>query len=141
MVMWQFLVILGVAFLILEMFTPVMFFLNFAIAAFITAGISVYTQNLYPLMIGFVAISLLLLLFVRPLLVKNKSNNEQITGMKSKYVGKTARVIDSVTKNSGAITIYDERWEARCLVDDEIQIGESVVIKDYDSLIMFVERK
>ena len=141
MVMWQFLVILGVAFLILEMFTPVMFFLNFAIAAFITAGISVFTQNLYPLMIGFVAISLLLLLFVRPLLMKSKTNGGQATGMKSKYINKTAKVIETVTKTSGAISIYDERWDARCLDDTEIPQGEAVIIKDYDSLIMFVERK
>ncbi len=141
MVMWQFLLILGAAFLILEMFTPVMFFLNFAIAAFLTAMISIFVQSIYPIMLIFVGTSLALLLFVRPLLIRNKTNNEQVTGMKSKYVGKTAKVIETVTKTSGTITIYDERWEARCLTDGEIPAGEIVKIKDYDSLIMFVERE
>ena len=141
MVMWQFLLILGAAFLILEMFTPVMFFLNFAIAAFLTAMISIFVQSIYPIMLIFVGTSLVLLLFVRPLLIRNKTNNEQVTGMKSKYVGKTAKVIETVTKTSGTITIYDERWEARCLTDGEIPAGEIVKIKDYDSLIMFVERE
>ena len=43
--LWELLGIIGIAFLILEMFTPSMFFLNFSLAAFITAVISVYTNK------------------------------------------------------------------------------------------------
>ena len=42
MVLWQILAVCGIAFLILEMFTPSMFFLNFALASFITAGVSFF---------------------------------------------------------------------------------------------------
>ena len=47
MVIWQWLAISGMAFLMLEMFTPSMFFLNFSLAAFITAVLSIYTSNAY----------------------------------------------------------------------------------------------
>ena len=60
--------------------------------------------------------------------------------MENKYVGKTAKVIETITQTSGAISIYDERWDARILDNNEIPIGENVKIVKYDSLIMFVER-
>ena len=140
MVMWQLMLIIGFAFLILEMFTPVMFFLNFAVAAFITSLISIFIIDINTLMTVFIAISLLLLFFVRPLFIK-KRTKEQTTGMDNKYIGKTAKVIEPVTSTSVAISIYDERWEARCEDGKEIPVGESVKIIKYDSLIMSVKEE
>lgn len=140
MVIWQLLVIIGLAFLVLEMFTPVMFFLNFAIAAFITAIASIFVININFLMLFFVILALVLLLFLRPMLMNRKTSKEQTTGMENKYIGKTAKVIETITQTSGAISIYDERWEARILDNNEIPVGENVKIVKYDSLIMFVER-
>ncbi len=140
MVIWQLLVIIGLAFLVLEMFTPVMFFLNFAIAAFITAIASIFVLNINFLMLFFVILALVLLLFLRPMLMNRKTSKSQTTGMENKYIGKTAKVIETITQTSGAISIYDERWEARILDNNEIPVGENVKIVKYDSLIMFVER-
>ena len=140
MVMWQLMLMIGFAFLILEMFTPVMFFLNFAVAAFITSLISIFIIDINTLMTVFIAISLLLLFFVRPLFIK-KRTKEQTTGMDNKYIGKTAKVIETITSTSGAISIYDERWEARCEDGKEIPVGESVKIIKYDSLIMSVKEE
>ncbi len=140
MVIWQLLVIIGLAFLVLEMFTPVMFFLNFAIAAFITAIASIFILNINFLMLFFVILALVLLLFLRPMLMNRKTSKEQTTGIENKYIGKTAKVIETITQTSGAISIYDERWEARILDNNEIPVGENVKIVKYDSLIMFVER-
>ena len=138
MVMWQLLLIIGLAFLVFEMFTPVMFFLNFAIAAFITAILSIFVQDFNLLMITFVILSLGLLGFVRPLLVK-KNTLEQKTGIESKYIGKTAKVIETVTANSGVITIYDERWEARSSDGAEIPRDSIVTIVKHESLVMEVK--
>ena len=55
--LWQLLAVCGIGFLILEMFTPSMFFLNFALAAFITAGVSFCVKNPYLLAIIFVVLS------------------------------------------------------------------------------------
>ena len=54
MIMWQLLVILGLVFLVLEMFTPMLFFLNFAIASFITAIASFIITDINILMLIFV---------------------------------------------------------------------------------------
>lgn len=141
MIMWQLLVILGLVFLVLEMFTPMLFFLNFAIASFITAIASFIITDINILMLIFVVLSLLLLWFLRPLLIKSKSQKNSKTGMESKYIGQTAKVIEEVTSNSGVISIYDERWNARSINNEIIPIGSIVEIVKHESLIMSVKLK
>ena len=141
MIMWQLLVILGLVFLVLEMFTPMLFFLNFAIASFITAIASFIITDINILMLIFVVLSLLLLWFLRPLLVKSKNQKNSNTGMESKYIGQTAKVIEEVTSDSGVISIYDERWNARSINNEIIPIGSIVEIVKHESLIMSVKLK
>ena len=141
MIMWQLLVILGLIFLVLEMFTPMLFFLNFAIASFITAIASFIITDINILMLIFVVLSLLLLWFLRPLLIKSKHQKNSKTGMESKYIGQTAQVIEEVTSDSGVISIYDERWNARSINNEIIPIGSIVEIVKHESLIMSVKLK
>lgn len=141
MIMWQLLVILGLVFLVLEMFTPMLFFLNFAIASFITAIASFIITDINILMLIFVILSLLLLWFLRPLLIKSKNLKNSKTGMESKYIGQTAKVIEEVTSDSGVISIYDERWNARSINNEIIPIGSIVEIVKHESLIMSVKLK
>lgn len=141
MIMWQLLVILGLVFLVLEMFTPMLFFLNFAIASFITAIASFIITDINILMLIFVVLSLLLLWFLRPLLIKSKNQKNSKTGMENKYIGQTAKVIEEVTSDSGVISIYDERWNARSINNEIIPIGSIVEIVKHESLIMSVKLK
>ena len=141
MIMWQLLVILGLVFLVLEMFTPMLFFLNFAIASFITAIASFIITDINILMLIFVVLSLLLLWFLRPLLVKSKNQKNSKTGMENKYIGQTAKVIEEVTSDSGVISIYDDRWNARSINNEIIPIGSIVEIVKHESLIMSVKLK
>jgi len=140
MEMWQLLVIIGLFFLVLEMFTPVLFFLNFALAAFLTSIISLRIHNVSYLMLIFVVLSLAFIWFLRPLFVKKNLNKNLSTGMEGKYIDKIATVLEPITQFNGAISIYDERWDARTFDEETIQKGEKVRIIQYDSLIMFVER-
>ena len=89
--MWQIIAGIGLLCIILEMVTPTMFFLNFAIGAFVTAICSLYILEVTHLIIIFVAVSLVSLLFLRPLLVKRTQKNQE-TGLASKYIGKTAKI-------------------------------------------------
>ena len=63
-----------------------------------------------------------------------------IRDSKGKYIGQVVKVISPITNTSGAITIYGERWEARCEGDDVIPEGVNVKILRNESLIMFVEK-
>ncbi len=136
MVVWQIWAVLGLVCIILEMIVPTMFFLNLAVGAFVSALCSLYLANWSALIIIFVAVSLVSLLVLRPLLVK-KADKSQETGLNAKYIGKVAKVVETVTANSGVISIYDERWQARC--EGEIPVGAEVIIEKNESLIMFVK--
>ena len=137
--MWQFLCVVGIAFVILEIFTPSMFFLNFALAAFITAGITLITLNKFALVLAFFLLSFLSFVFLRPMLLRRNSKETE-TGIEGKYIGKTAKVIEEVGSNGGVITIYGERWEARTQDCEIIPIGTEVKILKNDSLIMYVTK-
>ena len=69
-----------------------------------------------------------------------KTDKSQKTGMENKYIGQIAKVISPITKTSGAITIYGERWEARYEGEGEIPEGANVKIIGNESLIIYVER-
>lgn len=136
MVIWQIWAILGLGFLILEMFMPAMFFLNFAIGAFVTALVALVVTSWTNLILLFSLISLVSLLLLRPILMK-KTPKETDTGINAKYIGKIAKVVETVNSKSGVISIYDERWQARS--EEEIPVGSEVEIISNNSLIMNVK--
>ena len=140
MVLWEIYAISGLAFLILEMVVPSMFFLNLAFAGFITAIVALFIKSWIVLTFIFVILSILAILLLRPILVKQKEAKEKETGMEGKYIGQIVKVIEPITKYSGAITIYDERWEARVESDETIPAGSDVKIIKNESLVLTVEK-
>ena len=139
MILWQFIVICGIIFILLELFVPSMFFLNFALAAFITACVSVYTAKMSVLVSVFFVFSFLSFVFLRPLLLRRKSKEIE-TGINDKYIGRKAKVIEEVSAQNGAVSIYDERWNARTEDGSVIPAGTEVEIVRNDSLIMYVKQ-
>ena len=139
MVLWEFLVICGIAFVILELFTPGMFFLNFAAASFITALVSLFTARTITLVLVFFIMSFLSFIFLRPLILKRMSKETE-TGVNDKYIGKTAKSEEEITSDRGVISIYGERWEARSTDGSVIEQGSNVEIVKNESLIMFVKK-
>ena len=139
MSLWEFLVIIGIGFVILELFTPGMFFLNFAAAALITALVSLFTTKMLTLVLVFFIMSFLSFAFLRPLLLK-KLSKETETGVNDKYIGKNAKVIEEVNSEKGVISIYGERWEARSENGDIIPQDCMAQIVRNDSLIMYIKK-
>ncbi len=140
MTLWELYTIAGLICLILEMVVPSMFFLNLAFAGFITAVISLFITDWVILTLIFVVLSLISILLLRPILLRRKETKEQQTGMEGKYIGKIVKVIEPIDKFHGAITVYDERWEARTDCEEQIPCGTEVKITGYDSLVLQVER-
>lgn len=137
---WQIFSIAAVVALILEIVVPSAFFLNFTFAGIAIAILSLWVHSWNVLIISFIVLSLISIWLIRPILLRKKDGKDYKTGLDGKYIGKTARVIDTVTKSSGAITIYEERWDARCVNDEEIPSGSEVRIVRNDSLILYVEK-
>lgn len=140
MAYWQLLLITGIVFIIIEMLAPVLFFLNLALACFITAIVAFFIMDWNILVPVFVVFSIVFLLFLRPVLVNKREKNDQKTGVEAKYIGKIAKVIQPVTSTSGGVSIYDERWNARSISGEEFPVGTEVKIVRNDSLILYVDK-
>lgn|SRR5574344_884230 len=138
MVLWQTFLVVGIISLIFELFFPMMFFLTFAIGAFLTAIFAVFFTSLTVLIPIFAIGSVILLILFRPFLAKQINTKNTNTGLDGQYIGKIAKVIEPVNKYKGAITIYGERWEARS--EEDIPENSEVKIIKNDSLIMHVEK-
>ena len=139
---WEIFVIVAIAALILEMFTPTLFFLSIALAALLTAVVSLFGLNMTWLIVVCSALSVILLLFVRPWLKSLMHHDAQGVEFKSEYIGKVVKATEEITTSAGAIAIYGERWDAR--LNDEnaekIPAGEEVKIVRNDSIILYVEK-
>lgn len=139
--MWIKLLILCVGFLILEMFTPALFFINLSFAALCAAIASYLGYSNTVITVIFVAVSIVTILFVRPLFLKNMKSKKTDTGMEDKYIGKTARVVEEVSIRGGRVAIYGEEWNAVLKTSEEqsIPVGSDVKIVSNDSIILTVE--
>lgn len=140
MLHWQILLLAGIIFIIVEIFTPVLFFLNFALACFITAIFALFFISWNTLIPIFVVFSAIFLLFLRPLLVKSRGNDKK-TNFEEKYIGKTAKVIETVTSTGGVVSLYNERWNARSENGEEIPVDSEVKIIRNESLMLYVKRE
>ena len=139
MTLWKLFLTLGFVLLILELITPTTFFLSLAIGSFVTGILAIFVKTFNVLIPVFVIVSIASLLLFRPFL-RDRLKGKEESGIDEKYIGKTAKVTEKVTKTSGVISIYGERWEARTLDDNEIPENTEVKIVKNDSLLMYVEK-
>ncbi len=139
MEVWQIWGVVGLLLIIVEMFTPVLFFLNLALAAILTGAATLYLPLSPALQVVLFAVSATLLVcFFRPILLKFVDAPDK-TGMNT-YLGQEAKVTQKITAESGRIAIFGEAWDARSANGDEINENETVKIISRDGLTMFVEK-
>lgn len=138
--LWMIFVIISIIAVLIEIFAPSLFCINFAFAGIITAIVSIFWGDFYTLLLIFIVLSLISILFIKPLLVK-LLKKETHADFDAQYIGKVVKCIENITATSGAVTIYDERWEARIKEGgEEIPEGNDVKITGNDSLILYVEK-
>lgn len=139
---WIVFLIISLICFIAEIYTPTMFFLNFAVAGIVCTILALITDNYNILVPIFTILSIIFILFLRPLLNINPKKEKEHT-FESQYIGKTATAITDINAFSGRLKIYDEDWEARTADEAaaEIKKGSKVTIIRHDDLTMFVEKK
>lgn len=137
--MWLLLLIASVVFLVLEMFTPTLFFINLAVATAVSAIFAYLGFSNLVVTFVFLIVSIATIWFVRPILLKQINEKKQTTGLDDKYIGKVAKVVKEVSKTDGRVAIYGEEWQA--VTDGEnIPTGSEVKILSNDSIIFKVEK-
>lgn len=137
---WMIYIILSLVAIVLEIFIPTLFCINFAFAGVLTAIISIFWGSTMSLLWTFFGLSLLSILFIKPILERT-IKKETDADFNSQYIGKIVKCTEPINNTKGAVTIYDERWEARTEGEcEEIPVGCDVKIVKYDSITLFVEK-
>ncbi len=137
---WQLWCLVSIIFFIVEMFTPVNFFLNLGLACLISALVAYLGGSFALQVILFAVFGALFLIFLRPFLVYKKKSGEKEGEFDEKYKGKNAVVTEKITQESGRIAIYGETWQAKTENGEEIEEGSQVKIVKIDSIVMYVEK-
>lgn len=139
---WILLLIISVIFLLLEMFTPTLFFINLAFATAVCSLLAYLGYSKTILTFSFLVISIISIGLIRPLLLKKMNGKAHQTGMEDKYIGKTAKVVQDVTAESGRVAIYGEEWQAHLPENsnETIPVGEMVQIISNDSIVFTVDK-
>ena len=141
MEIWIWFLIIAIVSVVIEIFVPTMFCINFAFAGVLTAIISIFWNvGFLHLSILFCVLSLVSIIFIRPILSKILKK-EAKGDFHDQYIGRVVKCIEPITLQAGAVTIYDERWEARLSIEgEEIPEGQDVKIIKNDGLVLYVEK-
>lgn len=97
---------------LVEMLSLDFIFLMLAGGALAAAGVTAAGQPLWVQVVTAAAVSLLLLLGLRPWLVRRAHAPEHATNANA-HVGRTAVVVQTVTTTSGLVKLVGEVWTAR----------------------------
>lgn len=140
MVPWQIWLIIAGVCLVLEMATVGFLIFWFAIAALITALISLFIESIVAQTAIFVLLSATLIFLTRPLAKKLNKKDTIVTNANS-IIGKEAIVLKEISPNNiGQVKIDGDVWSAVCSLQDvTIPVGSKVSISKIDGVKVIVE--
>jgi membrane protein implicated in regulation of membrane protease activity len=130
---WLLWVLAACAFGIGEMLTTSFFLAPFALGAGAAAIVQLAGAGGIAPWLGFVAVSLLTLLVLRPIAVRHMRTGPQLRTGAAALIGKQAIVLESISNREGigCVKIDGEVWTARAFDDDqEIERGKRVQVVD-----------
>lgn len=100
--------------------------------------------NLPPVVqvVVFLAVSILLLIFTRPIAVKY-FNKDRIRTNAESMIGRQAIVISEINnlEGIGQVTVNGMEWSARSLDESQIAVGEVVIVRAIHGVKLIVEKK
>jgi len=139
MQLWTIWEIIGISFLIAEMFTPTTFLAGLGIGAIITGLCTWLGCGIFIQLSIFAIVSILFSIYLRPMFKNILFSSKTLTNF-SIYEDKQAKVIQTINnnQNQGRIRVFDEEWEARSIDNTIIEENSIVKIKYINSMTMYV---
>ena len=138
--MW---VILLVIFLVVEIATLGLATIWFAGGALVAALAAMLGASLVVQFVLFLLVSIVLLIFTRPVAVKYFNKDRVKTNVES-LIGMEAIVLSEIDnlRGVGRVTLEGKEWSARSSVQDEnLDVGEVVKVLAIDGVKLIVEKK
>ena len=112
----------------------------FAVAGAVSFVLSLFSTNVYVQIVVFFLVSILLLVFTRPIIKKTLVKQKEKTNA-DKIIGEKALVIEEINEfaGTGQIKISGAVWSAKA--NDVIPKDEKVIIKEIKGVHAIVERE
>lgn len=139
-IVWLLLLVILIVIEIITLGLSTIWFAGGALAAFIA---SLFNAPLLVQIVLFLAVSILLLIFTRPIAVKYLNRTRVKTNVES-LIGKKAVVSEKIEniRSAGHVTVNGLEWMARSLDDEEIiEKDEIVRIVRVEGVKLMVERE
>lgn len=130
------------AFLIAEVFT-VGFLLFFpGVGAFFAFIAALFNLNFFTQIVIFAISTILMIIFVRPLVTKLFKTKQSAPMNSDSLIGKTGITLKDIEGDKkGQIKVAGEIWSATCNEDEIISKDTEVVVKEIKGVKLFVEKK
>ena len=138
--MWLIFLIVCIVVELATMGLTTVWFAGGALVAVIAAALGAKT---WLQVVLFVVVSLVLLIFTRPIAVKY-FNKERFKSNVESLIGKQAIVVGEISnlEGVGQVTVGGQEWSARSADDDvRIPIGTVVIVKEVNGVKLIVEPK
>ncbi len=133
--------ILGVLFLIAEIFTPSFFIMWFGIGSFAAMLVAFLFENsvLYQAIV-FIVVSLIFVLFTRKMAQKMSGKPSRLISQ-DEMIGKEGVVSETITADGGKglVRINKDIWRARSLKDQEILAGAKIKVIELKGVTVTVD--
>jgi len=133
--------ILIAIFLVIEIITLGVTTVWFACGAFVAFIVSLFFDNIIAEFIVFLIVSIAMLVFTKPIVVKKfnlkkeKTNYDRVLGM----VGNVMKTISNLDA-TGKVIVSGQEWTARSVNDTKIEKGSKVLIKEIVGVKLIVEK-
>lgn len=126
--------------LIVELATMGLTTIWFAGGSLIACVLALFNAPLWLQIFGFLVVSVVLLIFTRPIAVKYFNNNRTRTNVES-MIGKEAVVMTDIdnVQGVGQVKVGGMDWSARSLNGEPIAAGNVVEIKEVEGVKVLVE--
>lgn len=113
-----------------EIISPSFFLFWFSIGAVVACILSLFTANLYIQIAVFAVVSVLLLIFTKPLVKKFMASKTNVKSNVDALIGKKANVIEAINfkQSTGKVKINGEVWKAISKNEEENFEKDSEVI-------------
>ncbi len=134
--------ILGIAFIIIEIFSPSFFAASLAVGAFASALAAMFGTSLEWQLVWFSFVSVISIFFVRPLAKKYLYNSDGAQTNADALIGRECKVIAPIkdSHSYGKVAIDGDEWQ---ITSDEnhvpVKAGAMVKVVKRDSIILTVE--
>ncbi len=144
MELWQIWLIVALLFFVIEILTTGVAVICFSFGALASMIVALCGGNITLQVILFAVVSLLSLIFLRPVLVKlfYKKGKKEVKTNVDALIGRIGVVSETIdfAKNQGRVAVDGDDWKAVSQDDSVIEKGEKVEIVKIESIIVTVKR-